>query len=107
MAGTWTKLELYEDWDYRYTVVLEGQSYVLRLYYSERMGRWSIDISEENGVDICLGEALLPYKKHTIRAGYGLSGYLWLEPIAYNLNETTLHPDLLHKYYNFYYILEE
>lgn len=104
--GKWIKLPLYSDWDYKYSVVLEGQPVVLRMYYSERTEKWSIDLSLETGEDISLGEALSVFKKHLVRQGYGLTGYFWLEPIGQDDNQTPLHPDLLHKYYNFYYINE-
>lgn len=105
MEVEWTKLPLYDSWDFKYTVVLEQVSYVLRLYYSDRTKTWSIDLSLEEGENLVLGESLMPYGNTMGWRVEGLNGFFWLEAIAQDDNETYLHPDLLFKYFNFYYLL--
>lgn len=105
MEVEWTKLPLYDSWDFKYTVTLEEVSYEIRLYYSDRMERWSIDIGLEGGEQLVLGEAILPFDASLGWRVEGLNGFFWIEPIAQDDNETNLHPDLLFKYFNFYYIL--
>lgn len=104
MAYTWTKLPLFDEWDYEYTVVLEETSYTLRLYYSDRVKKWSIDIVLEDGAVLLEGETLLSEKITAEFIYPNLSGFFWLEPIGKDLNETISHPSLLPKYFNFYYI---
>ena len=104
MEYNWIKLPLFDSWDYEYTTVIQEVSYTIRLYYSDRMKTWSMDISLEEGIDLLQGEALLPYKMSAIDRIPNLTGLFWLEPISLDDNETFLHPDLLFKYFNFYYI---
>ena len=110
MGGTliviynWIKLPLFDSWDYDYTTVIEDTSYTLRIYYSDRTETWSMEIALEEGDNLLQGEVLLPYKataSHRIR---NLTGFFWLEPISLDDNETFLHPSLLYKYFNLYYI---
>lgn len=104
MIYNWTQLPLYDSWDYDCSVALEGVSYIIRLYYSDRTQKWSIDISEEGGDFLIQGEALLPFKMSIMDRIPALSGFFWLEPISLDANETFLHPDLLFKYFNLFYI---
>ena len=104
MIYNWTQLPLYDSWDYEYSIALQGVSYRLRLYYSDRTTKWSIDISLEEGDALIQGEALLPYKLNLAGRIESLVGFFWLEPISIDDNETFLHPDLLFKYFNLYYI---
>ena len=101
---TWTLLPLYEEWDYVYSVVLEGTAYTLRIYYSDRTQQWSMDISYQDGKVIAEGDSLLPFKAGLVGQLDGLSGFFWLEPIAFNDNQTIINPENLWKYYRFYYI---
>lgn len=104
MQYNWIKLPLYEEWDYDYNVGIGGQSIDFRIYYSDRTKQWSFDASYANGGHIIQGTVLIPLKPMLEYAIDGVSGFMWLEPISLELNETVLHPDLLHKYYNLYYI---
>lgn len=104
MQYNWIKLPLYEEWDYDYNVGVGGQSIDFRIYYSDRTKQWSFDASYANGGHIIQGTVLTPLKPMLEYAIDGVSGFMWLEPISLELNETVLHPDLLHKYYNLYYI---
>jgi hypothetical protein len=104
---TWTKLPLFDEWDYRYTVPLEGSSYSIRLYYSDRTEKWTMDLSQEGGDPLWLGEAISSFKAIMEGQIRGLNGFFWLEPIAQDFNQTNIHPSDLFKYFNFYYILPD
>lgn len=104
MIYNWTQLPLYDSWDYEYSIALEGVSYRVRLYYSDRTQTWSVDVSLEEGDALIQGEALLPYKLNIADKIDTLNGFFWLEPISLDDNETFLHPDLLFKYFNLFYI---
>jgi hypothetical protein len=104
MILNWNKLPLFDAWDYDFSVDLEDESYTFRIYYSERTEKWSVDISLEDGEVLVEGEAILPYKMGVLNKIPSLSGFLWLEAISQNDNETLNHPDRIDKYYNFYYI---
>lgn len=104
MNYDWVKIPLFEEWDYKMNIVLENSSFILRLYYSDRTQKWSIDVSSEDGDDYILGETILPYKPTMVGSIEGLSGGFWLEPISFDENETQINPSLLFKYYNLYYI---
>lgn len=104
MQYNWIKLPLYEEWDYDYNVGIGGQSIDFRIYYSDRTKQWSFDASYANGGHIIQGTVLIPLKPMLEYAIDGVSGFMWLEPVSLELNETVLHPDMLHKYYNLYYI---
>ena len=104
MKYNWIKLPLFDSWDYDYATVIQDTSYVLRFYYSDRMKTWSMDLALEEGEDLLQGEALLPYKVTAADRVNNLAGFFWLEAISLDDNETFLHPDLLYKYFNLYYI---
>lgn len=104
MDYNWVKLPLFDSWNYEYTVVLEGVSYILRISYSDRTQTWSLDVSLEEGENLLQGESLLPYKITGLDKISSLSGFFWVEPISLDDNETFLHPDLLYKYFNLYYL---
>ena len=104
MQYNWIKLPLYEEWDYDYNVGIGGQSIDFRIYYSDRTKQWSFDASYANGGHIIQGTVLIPLKPMLEYAIDGVNGFMWLEPVSVELNEAVLHPDLLHKYYNLYYI---
>lgn len=100
----WIKLPLYDSWDYEYTVTINDVNVTIRLFYSDRTKSWSMDLSYTDGEFIAEGVALHkldPVLKNSINDE---NGFFWIEPISENINQTVLHPDQLHKYYNFYYI---
>lgn len=104
MQYDWIKLPLYEEWDYEYNTGIGGQSIDFRIYYSDRTQRWSFNASYANGDAIVEGTALVPLKPMLEYSIDGVSGFLWLEPVSSEINEAILHPDMIHKYYNLYYI---
>lgn len=102
------QLPLYEEEDYTYTVSLEGQAYNLRIYYNRRMQVWFLDVTRDDGIDIALGVGLTAYapilKEYSTP---GLTGFMWLQSVGGNDNQTQLHPSLLSKYYELFYIWQE
>ena len=100
----WVKLPLFDSWDYTFTITLDGVSYTIRMYYSDRAKQWSMDLYLEEGEILVEGEIVSPYKPSIYDRVDSVGGYFWLEPIALDDNETFDHPDLLFKYFNFYYI---
>ena len=65
-------------------------SYRIRLYYSDRTEKWSVDVYLEEGDALIQGEAMLPYKLNLVDRINTLSGF-WLEPISIDDNETFLY----------------
>lgn len=104
MEYEWIKLPLYPEWDYKYNVSIAGQSVDLRIYYSDRTQKCSFDASYANGDIILEGSLLVPYTPTLEYKIEGVSGFLWLEPISQDINEATLNPDHIYKYFNLYYI---
>lgn len=107
MEYSWINLPLYDDWDYKYTVPVGSQNIEWRIYYSDRTETWMLDASLSTGEPIVQGIALLKLTPMFENKIEGVNGFLWLEPIAQESNEALLHPDLLYKYYNLYYIFWE
>lgn len=107
MAWNFVDLPLYEEYDYNYTVSLEGEAYNLRIYFNQRMGLWFLDLSRDNGEVIVEGVGLHKYypilNENKIPE---LSGFMWLQPTGDGLDESLLHPDLIAKYYKLYYLWE-
>lgn len=101
---TWIKLPLYDSWDYGYTVTIRDINLTIRLFYSDRDKSWSMDLSYTDGDFIATGAKLHKLEPTLKGAIESDNGFFWVEPISENINQTILHPDQLHKYYNFYYI---
>lgn len=101
-------LPLYEDEDYTYTVALEQDAYNLRIYYNRRMSSWFMDITSDGGTELVMSVALHIFYPIT-RENYipGLTGFFWLQPIGQDDNQTPLHPDMLSKYYELFYVWQE
>lgn len=104
MEFEWTKLPLYDSWDYEYTVTIVNQSITFRFYYNDRNQVWSFSAFYSDDEAIVEGRAISPFKPMMFEMIDGVGGFLWLEPISQEINESVLHPDLLHKYYNLYHI---
>lgn len=102
MEYNWIKLPLYDSWDYEYEADV-GSGITLRIYYSDRTKQWSYDASYLDGTYIVQGSALIPLSPMLEYAITGVSGFMWMEPIAEERNEVLLHPDQIHKYYNLFY----
>lgn len=99
----WTKLPLYDEWDYKYVVPINNRSFEWRLFYSDRTRTWSVDVIHEEGDIIIQGDAIFALSP-SLEGVLGFPGFLWLEPKSQDINETVDNPELLYKYYNLYYI---
>lgn len=104
MEFEWTKLPLYDSWDYNYSVSIANQNITFEFYYNDRNQVWSFAAYYSDDVAIVEGQAISPLKPMMLDMIPEVGGFLWLEPISQEINEATLHPSLLHKYYNLYYI---
>jgi|SRR5690625_2111253 len=93
---------------YSSTAVLEGELYIVELYFHERTQSWAINLLSGDSTPIVMGQRLSPeyplFLDYTIQ---GLSGYFYLEPKGRNKNETINNPYEIWKYYNLYYYWEE
>lgn len=103
MEFSWTVLPLYSSWDYEYRVELVGKAYNIRVYYSDRTKKWSFDLSEADGDFIRTGTTLLNKKMNLIDV-LKPNSFFYLEPVSEDINEAQLHPDMIHKYFNFFFI---
>lgn len=104
MEYNWVKLPLYDSWDYKYNASIGTQSVDLRIYYNDRNQTWSFSAAYSDGENIIQGSRLIPLSPMTDLKIRGLQGFLWLEPISQEINETVINPEQLQKYYNLYYI---
>lgn len=101
----YVNLPLYPDADYQYDVTLEGIYYTLRLYYNERAEGWFFELRDGENEMIVAGERLVGL--YPINLYYnieGLTGFLWLESIGQEKNETSSNTFELSQYYRLFYI---
>jgi hypothetical protein len=106
LESNFIELPLFDDIDYEYTVALEAVAYRLRFYYNARNESWALDISFADGVPITLGNRVLPGYPMTIDDTKPYSGFLYLEPIGEEDNETISNPYEIWKYYRLIYAYE-
>lgn len=109
MADKYVSLPLFSDPDYEYGIALQGNSYILRFIYNERMKMYTFSLYDAEGLPIVTGEALVPsYPMFFDYTLFPLTGYFYLSEIANIETEPyKRYPDRLDKYYNFYYIYSE
>jgi len=101
----YVSLPLYNDSDFEYEISLENNYYTLRLYYNERAEGWFFELRDGENSMLVAGERLVSL--YPINLYYNipdLTGFLWLEPIGSNINETVINPFYLSQYYRLYYI---
>ena len=100
----YVNLPLFKDDSFTYTIPLEGITYRFNFYYNSREESWLFDIRYSNGEAVVLGEALVA--QYPMLLDYnleGLSGFLWMEPIGENQNQTVINPFEIHQYYTLRY----
>ncbi len=76
-----TKVPLFSEEIYRYSVVLAGQVRYLRFYFNERTKFWYMDIENEGHYKVMSGIKLIP--NFPILQDYALEnweGHFWLLP---------------------------
>lgn len=101
----YVSLPLYPDADYQYDVSFQGEYYTFRVLYNERAEGWFFELRDGENDMLVAGERLVP--SYPINLYYNLpnlTGFLWLEPIGDEKNETTINPFELNQYYRLYYI---
>lgn len=104
--STYVSLPLYDSYDYEYPVSLQGNSYILRFYFNERLHEWYFDVTDDTGNKLIAGRRLVYESTAWIDEIQDLSGCLFLEPIGYDLNETLSNYDKLYKYYKLFYLYD-
>lgn len=99
-------MPLFEDEFYSYSISLENQSYIVKIYYNRREERWYMDIYYPDEVAVVLGVALV--QEYPLLVNYnieGMNGFFWLEENPdIGTNKIDQYPRHLHKYYRFFYI---
>lgn len=102
-------LPLYDDADYTYSVSLQSQSYIVRIYYVERCKLWYLSLFEEDQTPVFQGLGMVP--DYPITLDYlnnNLTGFFRLSPIpAYkSIDPYLLYPDKIAQYYTFSYVYQ-
>lgn len=98
-------LPLYPDADYQYDAAFEGEYYTLRIYYNERAEGWFFELRDGENDMLVAGERLVPtYPVNLYYNIDNLTGFLWLEAIGDEKNETTSNPFELSEYFRLYYV---
>lgn len=104
----YVNMPLFEDEFYSYSISLENQSYIIKIYYNRRERRWYMDIFYPDEVPLILGMALVP--DYPMAMEYPIdnfNGFFWLEENpAIGTNKIDQYPRHLHKYYRFFYIYD-
>lgn len=109
MVDKYVALPLFSDADYEYSIALQGDSYILRFIYNERMQLYTISLYDADRNPIVLGEALVPnYPMFFEYAIYPLTGYFFMEEKASIISEPyKVYPDSVDQYYSLYYIYSQ
>ena len=106
MALTSVILPLFPDPSYKYSVALEGFSYVLSFTYNERAQLYFWDLLDADNNPIVMGEALVP--TYPMFEDYNLpnmTGFFWLEKKAALVTEPYKEfPTKISEYYTFQYV---
>lgn len=100
-------LPLYDSYDYEYPVSLQDNSFVVRLYFNERMWQWFFDVTDDTGDKLISGRRLTLEGTAWIAEIQELEGCLYLEPLGLDINETLANYDKLYKYYKMFYLYNE
>lgn len=105
MTTNYVSLPLFDDADYSYSIALEGNSYVLRYIYNERMQLYTFNLYDAENNPIVVGEALVP--TYPIFIDYvipNLTGWFYLQENAAITGEPYKEfPDKINEYYSFFY----
>lgn len=109
MTDKYVSLPLFPDADYDYGIALQGNSYILRFIYNERMKLYTISLYDADNNPIVVGEALVPnYPIFFEYALYPLTGYFWMEEKANIVSQPyQTYPENIDEYYNLYYVYTE
>ena len=105
MNYRWTKLPLFDSWDYRYSTTIENTLLNLRFIYNDRTQTWNVSIYDSEMDALVEGVRIVPLSPVLDSKVRELSGFFWMEPVSLvDDNEVKKHPDRIDKYYNLYYI---
>lgn len=105
MTIQYVSLPLYSDSDYQYSVSLEGNAYVLRIYYNTRCKQWFFDLLRDDNTPIILSQALVALFPITLDYSlYPLTGFLFLEPKGQSIEKYREDPENLDKFFRLFWI---
>lgn len=109
MAKKYVSLPLFSDAYYEYGIALQGESYVLRFIYNERMKLYTISLLSADLVPIVMGEALVPsYPMFFEYALYPLTGYFYMYEKANIISEPyKVYPENINEYYELVYVYDD
>lgn len=107
MALKFLRLPLYNDTYYSYSVPLEGNSYVLKFLFIERLQDWVLTLSDSDGNVLVRNQRLT--SQTVLFADYklpNLSGGFYLEPLS-TTSYVEGQKEKLKDFYRLYYIYDE
>ncbi|QDP60435.1 MAG: hypothetical protein GOVbin1096_63 [Prokaryotic dsDNA virus sp.] len=109
MAKRIVKLPLYNDINYTYSTVLEGNTYSLKFLYLERIHGWTLTLKDSNRNVLVAGQRLTPdtrlfesYRLPNL-TGYFVFTTKSTEEPAEGTNSILKPKD----FYDFYYVYED
>jgi hypothetical protein len=102
------QLPLYSDSDYSYSTVLDGKTYIIRIYFVQKTNSWYMSLFNESKAPVVSGIRLIPsfplLQEHSLSE---LSGIFLLISKSDNTSEEYLTKSrYLNQYYELYYISE-
>lgn len=105
MANLYVDIPIVDEPYYDLSISLEGNSYILKFTYVERMGLYTLSLYDSDRNPIILGEALVP--EYPIMLDYALSnltGFFFLTRKSVLIAEPyKTYPDKLSEYYDMVY----
>ncbi len=104
---TITKLPLFTDVFYNYTVSLESRKYILSFIWNDRDNSWRMSIKLDDQTPVVLGYKLVssyPMMADYSLETYGLNGYFILAPKSVEVGLLSLDPNNMYQYYDLFYI---
>lgn len=109
MAKKYVSLPLFSDAYYEYGIALQGESYVLRFIYNERMKLYTISLLSADLDPIIIGEALVPnYPMFFEYATYPLTGYFYMyEKANIPAEAYKVYPESINEYYELVYVYDD
>lgn len=105
MTIQYISLPLYSDADYQYEAAIEGNSYIVRIYYNGRCKQWMFDLYRDDNTSVVVGVALVPmYPTLLDYVTPNLTGFIYLEPVGGSVGKYRTDPENLQKYFRLFYL---
>lgn len=109
MAGRYISLPLYNDTYYKYSVVLEDNTYILGFLYLERINQWIYYLKDSEGNSLVSGERLTPNTQLLLSyANPNLTGFLLFTPKS-NVDPEVVKDNIrqISDFYDLFYIYDD